>query len=313
MRSLNALLFPLKPILLLGLLLVPFTQLKAQQPVRGNGKMVEQTRPLKLFTSLRVDFPAKVVVDCGSMPGITIRTDANCMPHVVTQQRGKQLEVLQGRWIEPSKPVEVVLGTAFLSQLESSGYSSITINGLETPLLALKVDVGTVRLEGEVDQLQVETESGQIDASECPAKSIRLKAKEDAIFQVQAASGARIEANMPDPDSKLVLTGNAEVAFQAGSSRQLYAAADYRPEDMQAPVYIDFTLEYPGNRKADFYVKGPRNRTFSYGFPMQAGAKRAERWPVGTRVYQTDGIGRRLVLTVEADMAGQTVSMTNAR
>jgi hypothetical protein len=299
-------------ICLLGLALVASpTNLQAQQPIRGNGRIIEQTRPLELFSTLRLDFPANVVVTCGSMPGITIRTDANCMPHVVTRQRGKVLEVLQGRWIEPSTRVEVSIGTAFLSNLESSGYGSIRVEGLETPTLSLRTDIGDVTLVGRVDQLRIQTTSAIIDASACQAGNVTLQASEDAMVRLRTDGSLTVK--LSDPEARVYVDGDPVERRIEAPGEQVLAASAFRPNTDEPAINVAFTLTNDSNVKRDFYVKGPRSRRFSYGFPMQPQSERPETWPVGTKVYEEGPQGaRKLLLTVDTSISGQTVSLSES-
>ncbi|MFK7936937.1 MAG: hypothetical protein AB8G22_25710 [Saprospiraceae bacterium] len=74
--------------------------------------------------------------------------------------------------------------------------------------------------------------------------------------------------------------------------------------------YIKFQLKNNTLTRKHFYVRGPQGKRFSYGFPIGAQLKRAENWPVGTKVFKVNKIGgRKLIYTVKLEDEGQVIDL----
>lgn len=77
-------------------------------------------------------------------------------------------------------------------------------------------------------------------------------------------------------------------------------------------VYVEFLIRNPGWQTIQAFVKGPGEHPFSYGLPLRPKQVRLEKWPVGTRLFRTqNGIRKDLLLTVEEQFAGKTISVPN--
>jgi outer membrane protein assembly factor BamB len=78
--------------------------------------------------------------------------------------------------------------------------------------------------------------------------------------------------------------------------------------------YIELAIKNNSKSVIQAYVKGPKDHPFSYGLPFAAGAVRVEKWPVGTRLYETqDDVQKRVLLTVKESDAGKTVPLRKDR
>jgi len=74
--------------------------------------------------------------------------------------------------------------------------------------------------------------------------------------------------------------------------------------------YIDFKLFNNSGERIQAYVKGPRGKRFSYGFPLNPLQKRRENWPIGSKVYKVSKIGTRTLLaTIEETDADGVVKL----
>ena len=285
--------------------MVTTTAALAQRPVNGNGVIVEQVRPLPTFSSISLDFSADVVIVNGETPSFVIEGDENVLPHIGTRVRGGKLIISQDKWIEPSQAVKIRIGAPFTSKIETSGYSDVLVEGVASPRLMVDAGVGDVRLNGSANRLMVRTKTGNIDARDLLAEDVDVKITSHG--RVLLGESNTLSGDVSDSGT-VIYEGTPDIKSDTGS---LFVSAEayQEPEEVEA-VYIAFKLVNNSRKRLQLYVEGPPHRSFSYGFPMNRAGKRAENWPVGTRVYREALLGKgELLLTVTADMAGKNVDL----
>lgn len=97
-------------------------------------------------------------------------------------------------------------------------------------------------------------------------------------------------------------------SFQA--TAQATAQSRSVKNEITQPQYIQFKLQNNSVGRKHFYVKGPKGKKFSYGFPMNPLEKRAENWPVGSKVYLEGKFGKRdLLVTIKTEDKGGIVKL----
>ncbi len=271
-----------------GLATLP-APLLAQKPVKGNRQLVTQMRSVDRFTSLAVKGSwANVTVECGGMPLVEVTTDANVAKYIRTNASGGTLTIDTDRWIQPSQ-LKIRVQVPFVQQVSVEGWVKVDVNGLQGGRLALFGETGTLTLAGRLDSLMIS--GGQL----------MVNAKDLAVPQINAKIGFGGTVVHQD-QTKLSATGEGIA----------YTAAAYEKRELVKPEVVSFTLYNPSNRRMQIYVRGPRERSFSYGFPLGAFAKRSENWPVGTRIYTSPlggGTLGKLLYEVTPATAGQLIRL----
>ncbi len=283
----------------------------AQNPVRGNGVVVDQMRPLTQFSGISLDFSADLTIVNGETPSFRIESDENVLPHIGTQIRGGKLFVTQDKWIEPSQPVKIRIGTPFTSSVETSGYSDVVIEGITGSRFRLDAGVGKVVLRGSADRLQVRTKTGSIDAVGLESDYADVGISSHG--KVRLGEITELVANVSD-NGLLIYDGSPKMSNRneiAGDSN-VVRASDHVEEPQPDVRYVQFTLVNNSRRKMSLRVEGPRNRSFGYGFNLFPKLSRAENWPIGSKVYQARRIGDdKLLLEVTSEMSGERVKLFN--
>lgn len=93
-------------------------------------------------------------------------------------------------------------------------------------------------------------------------------------------------------------------------STQMVAQENSSENKTSEVEYIKFQLQNNSIKRVHAYVKGPKEKPFSYGFPLNPGAKRPENWPVGTKVYLERNIGaNKYLITIKAEDENQVVKL----
>ena len=280
----------------------------AQRPINGNGNAIEQVRPLSQFKSVSLDFTAELVIVNGETPSFHITGEDNILSNIGTRVRGGVLYISQDRWIEPTQMVKIRVGTPFISELTTSGYSTVVVENVKGPRVKLNIGVGKVSLQGNTDRLMIRTKTGTIDASQLNTEYVDVAISSHG--KVELGNVSELVANV-SKRSMVVYAGDPVIRYKNDNSIEaLVHIDDYEVPDSAAIQYIALSLVNNSRQRINLRVEGPINRDFSYGFSMDAADIRREDWPVGTRLYSENGIlSDKLLLTVTAEMHSKQVEL----
>lgn len=181
--------------------------LAATACTRGSGIPGSETRELGAFEGVEVHGALGVTVTVGSTVHMEISGDDNIVPLVRSEVRGSTLVLdLPGR-ISTELPLQVVLATPALGQLDVEGASTVDVTGVSGS--ALEVDVSgasTVSLAGEVESL---------DAEVSGASQLRA----------EALSAVRAEVDAGGASTVTVRVGESLSAEASGASTIRYHGA----------------------------------------------------------------------------------------
>ena len=280
----------------------------AQKPVIGNGNITKQVRPLSQFKSVSLDFTAEVIIVNGETPSFHIEGEDNILPNIGTKIRGGTLYISQDRWIEPTQRVQIRVGTPFISELTTSGYSKVTVENLKGPRLRLDIGVGTVTLQGASDRVMIRTKTGNIDATRLETKYVDVAISSHG--EVMLSEVDELVVNVSER-GKVVYAGDPVIKNNNDENKNaLVHAGDYRKPENKNVTYIPLTLVNNSRQRVNLKVEGPQNRNFSYGFSMSPTTKRREDWPIGTRLYTESGLlSDKLLLVVTEEMTSKEVDI----
>lgn len=275
--------------------------------IKGNGIMETRIRSLSLFTELEVDFPAHVTVNCQELAKLEITADENVFEGIAIKHEGGKLRILQEKWIQPTKNVQITIGAPFLHKLSTSGYGEFFINNLDGPFFSVNNPVGTVHLAGKIEQLEVNMRNGKLEALQLHSKKATVNIEGYGEAKIHAIEHLKARVGEHKADKWLDKGVNIRLIKDDAENWITYGSWEEKKPD--APQRIDLKLKNNSGTKADFIVEGPRGNRFGYGFPIKAGAIRKENFPIGSRIYLDKLLGRKLIHTVSAADANQTVSL----
>lgn len=279
--------------LVLFVLLILFKDhvLVAQQSKRidGNRNVVTEVRSIQQFASLSVHGSwATVEIISGSMPHLSIETDANILRHIQVSQEGQALSICADGWIEPSF-LKIRIQTPYLTQLTLSGWVKLHLKQLDVPRLEIVSEVGHVSVAGKADLLVVAGKKPDLDLTKLAVK--------------------RIEGTLIGR-AKIVYSGAPILALSAPEATVVSDTAAIEQVQVQR-----VGLKLYNNRfsTVSLYIEGPSERKFSYGTEIPPYGRKNEFWPIGTKIYlEAKGANLqrgKLLHTVTATDAGQTVRL----
>ena len=147
--------------------------------VTGDGKTVTKTRAVQQFNQIKISGAYRVKITQGTQPSLSITTDSNIIPLVITKVTGQQLLINNkaGVSFRLTEPVLIQIVVKDLNQVVASGANALTISKLNTENLKLDTS-GSVQanLSGKVENLDMQVAgSGNINAIHLVAETVKIR------------------------------------------------------------------------------------------------------------------------------------------
>ncbi|HEX9957393.1 MAG TPA: DUF2807 domain-containing protein [Fibrella sp.] len=163
--------------------------------LRGSGRVVRETRPLKPFDGIEIDhFPARIVVEAGTAESsVTISIDDNLRSLLQVDDRNGTLTLAfkdpnnRPFWVSKSN-IDVVIRTPTLQRFKHGSNSEVAVRGLRGESFAfVNEGNGNVQLQGQVRTLDlVSTANGDIDAEGLLTTTVNVLTQANATIRVNA-------------------------------------------------------------------------------------------------------------------------------
>jgi len=131
---------------------------KSMTRFTGSGKVVTESRNMSGFDGLVVNGAGRVFVDQTGTESLTITTDDNVLPYIVTEVRDGKLNIGFKSNVVPNnlKDLTFRLTVKDLNAIELNGAVVLKGTGIEADQMAVTISgAGFVRLAGKADQLAV--------------------------------------------------------------------------------------------------------------------------------------------------------------
>ncbi len=164
----------------------------------GSGKVVNESRTVSGFTGLVVNGAGKVSLDRTGTETLTVTTDDNLLPCIVTEVRGGTLYIEFKPNVVADKTTELTfkLTVKELNSLEVNGAVAVEGNNLQASQLSVSVNgAGAVKLVGKIDQLNVSLSgAGAFNSEnvECKRATVTNNGAGAAIVRVSESLNATI-------------------------------------------------------------------------------------------------------------------------
>jgi len=144
--------------------------------VRGNGKVVEETRNVKTFNKIDVSGVFTVVVEIADENSVLVSAEENLMKYIRTKVKGNKLIIDTRKNISPKKQLTVFVKTKSLTEMEASGATDIEINGLDEESFKLEISgAAECEISGRVGKFKAEVSgAGNVDARDLVSDYAKL-------------------------------------------------------------------------------------------------------------------------------------------
>jgi hypothetical protein len=110
---------------------------------RGSGNVITQAREIGAFDSLKVEYPARVLITQGEAVTLEISAEDNLLPGLKTQVNDGTLEIFYRKTGEknilPTRPVTLNITVTDLNSIDFSSAGELTIDGLTTDRLRVNL------------------------------------------------------------------------------------------------------------------------------------------------------------------------------
>lgn len=276
--------------------------------IKGNQNIVTETFSLTEIKKLEINLTADIAVDMKGKNEISITTDSNLIPYISRKVNGKKLNLNQKEWIAASQQIKIVIGAPALEKIISDAHSKTIVKNIDVEEFKTEVNVGTLSLFGRAENIKLQTNVGNIDASELIAQNAEVRITSWGKVTAQVIN--RLSTFLDD-DAKLQLTNDPK-EFSGDYNKNTNSNWKETAKTNEDIQFINLKLKNNSWNRHQYVVVGPKpdGSSFSYGFPMNPGQVRKKYWTNGTKVYQTNWWGiRKLVLTIEAEDADKTVKI----
>ena len=270
--------------------------------VKGNKDIVTKNFDLENVNTINVQMYAKVYIDANADSVMSIKADSNLIDLIGKEVVDGKLTLDQIEWIKPSQDIIITIGAPGLQKLIHGTHDITSVANLKQDNFKVETNVGTINLQGSVQNLIVDNKLANIKAGNLIAQNAEVIISGRGKVKLNVTG--ELDTNL-DKNARLELVGQPEKITGNYSKES-------QPKPITKLVYVNFKLKNNSWNRNHFYVEGPNpdGTSFSYGFPIMPGLTRAERWTVGTKVYLDKKIGKRqLLYTVTAAAEGKTVKL----
>jgi hypothetical protein len=127
-------------LILMGLLLTACDVAR----IDGSGTIITEARPVEGFDKIALSGLGRVIITQGNTESLTLETDDNLIPYIVTEVRGSTLylEFTRGMNLIPSGTITFRVGLIDLLSVNCSGGATFEIDSLETDSLDFTLSGG---------------------------------------------------------------------------------------------------------------------------------------------------------------------------
>ncbi len=291
------------------LALLCVTALAAQ--LRGNQQIETRSFPMSDIQTIKINFYTEVIIDAAAEEAyLEITTDGNLFDKIEKSNQDGILQLDQLEWIKPSIRGLVKIGAPNLEVVEQGTHEITVVKGLNRDTFRAFAKVGTIRLEGNVIDLRLMAEVGNIDATKVKTSKASVNVWGGGKAEIGTVN--TLYADISNDGQLICASLPKDLKKKLRSGGQLKAKDEVAQLKNPSAKYIQFKIKNNSNHRYDFVVSGPKPEggRFGYGFPLRAGQSRAETWTVGTKVYKTNSLGiRKLLVTIKAEDEGTTVPL----
>jgi hypothetical protein len=110
--------------------------------VSGSGKIKTETRDVKDFLAISIEYPAEVVVQQGATESVKVEADDNLLPQLSTEVRDGKLIIENNErdWskrVNSSETITITITVKDLREIDLSSAGALHVNGLKTDELTL--------------------------------------------------------------------------------------------------------------------------------------------------------------------------------
>lgn len=157
--------------------------------LKGSGTMAKENRNLGSFHAIEIEIPAELAISAGGSPQLSIETDDNILPHVITAVKDGVLKISSDGNLNGLTKMTVDAKAPSIDRLTINGATKTHLNGLSGNAFALAANgASEITANGKVDKLAATLSgAGRL-------KSFELAVRE-ATLTIDGAGNAQVNAS----------------------------------------------------------------------------------------------------------------------
>ena len=211
--------------------------------IRGNGKVVTETRQVGEFHSIK----SRGSIDIDIMPsdsyGLEIQNDENLLEYMLTEVVDGVLEVKYKKGSFSSDHSKIFITVPTLKEIQSSGSADISIHGILKNSNEISIDLsGSGNIEGEVDAPLIKTMSSGSGNIELSGRSKTF------ICDIRGSGDVKCE-NLRSENADISVRGSSDVKVFASLSLKIKVAGSGNVYYSGNPPNPDITVSGSGKVK----------------------------------------------------------------
>lgn len=193
---------------------------KGMTGIRGSGVAKTETRELAAFDSINLSGVGRLEVTIGKPGPITLTTDDNLLPMILTEVTENRLTIREREGINPQTPLVMSVTTATLKRLTISGAANCSLKNLESDALDVTVSgAATLDATGSAKKLVISLSgAGDIKAFDLHSDDVTVKLSGAGAAEVNVAktlsaeiSGVGTITYLGDPKVEKSITGIGKI------------------------------------------------------------------------------------------------------
>lgn len=154
--------------------------------IKGNGKVVEQTRDLGSFDEVKASRGMNVYITQGEIEKVVIEADENLLDAIETKIERNTLVVTTSKNIRESTSKKVYVTISEINGIKSTAGSNVySENTLNAKSLDLSTSAGS--------NMSLEVDAGRLNVSASSGSNIKLEGRSES-FVGKASAGSNIKA-----------------------------------------------------------------------------------------------------------------------
>jgi hypothetical protein len=187
--------------------------------------------------------------------------------------------------------------------------AAVTRARVRKSVLTFRATEDSSQKEDPMEQIVAAFESDGAEAARKTYNALREDDPDQLPYATRVELSEMAVAQQLHEFAKLIMQHAAE-DFPQATKRAHQKPSTEATRGENGLVYLEFVIRNTSKSTIQAEVKGPAKHPFGYGLAIRPGQPRMEKWPVGTKLYQTvAGIRKDVLLTVKADFAGRTVEI----
>ena len=186
----------LHSLLITSLCLALFACSSGEKIVKGNGKIVNQTRDLQDINAISAVGNVKITVYQSSAPSLLVKTDQNILPYISTETVQKQLKIYvkNKTKLVPSQDIVITINAPNIQSFQCAGMTQAKLKNLVQKSLTVDCKGNShVNLSGQVQTFNINVSGkSSINAKKLKADEVDINADGDRKIEVHVMKSLKI-------------------------------------------------------------------------------------------------------------------------